>query len=108
MKNFIQDGKTITVTLAAAILSGAAMLIGALVGVACTDGAIGDKVAFNLEGVYTLPKAVGAVSQGAILYWDDTAKVVTTSSASGANFKIGHAFAAALSGDATLPVKLSR
>jgi predicted RecA/RadA family phage recombinase len=108
MKNFIQDGRTITVTLAAAILSGAAMLIGALVGVAVTDGAIGDKVAFNLEGVYTLPKAAVAISLGVVLYWDDTAKVVTTSSASGANFKVGHAFTAQLSGDATVQVKLSR
>jgi predicted RecA/RadA family phage recombinase len=108
MKNFVQNGKTIEVTLAAAILSGAAMLIGALVGVAVTSGGIGDVVAFELEGVFTLPKAVGAVSQGAILYWDDTAKNVTTSAASGANTKIGHAWASALSGDATIDVKLSR
>jgi predicted RecA/RadA family phage recombinase len=106
MKNFVQNGKTIEVTLAAAILSGAAMLIGALVGVAVTSGGIGDVVAFELEGVFTLPKAVGAVSQGAVLYWDDTAKNVTTT-ASG-NTKIGHAWASALSGDATIDVKLSR
>jgi predicted RecA/RadA family phage recombinase len=108
MKNFVQNGKTIEVVLAADHVSGAALLIGALVGVAVTSGVTGDTVAFDLEGVFTLPKAVGAVSQGAILYWDDTAKNVTTSSASGANTKIGHAFASALSGDATLPVKLSR
>lgn len=108
MKNFVQDGKVIDVTLAAAILSGAAILIGNMVGVAVSSGAIGDTVAVDLFGVFTLSKAAGAVSQGQILYWDDTAKVVTTSSNTGANYKIGHAFAAALSGDASLPVMLSR
>lgn len=108
MKNYVQPGKTIDVVLAAAITSGAAILVGALVGVATTTGGIGDTVAVSLEGVYNLPKAVGAISQGAILYWDDTAKNVTTNAASGANTKIGHAFLAALSGDATVDVKLSR
>lgn len=106
MKNFVQNGKTIEVVLAAVITSGSALLIGALVGVAVTSGGIGDTVAVDLEGVFTLPKAVGAVSQGAILYWDDTAKNVTTTSAG--NTKIGYAWAAALSGDASIDVKLSR
>lgn len=108
MKNFIQKGKTISVLLAANIASGAAILIGAIVGVAVTSGLIGDTISVDLFGVFELPKAAGAVSQGALLYWDDTAKNVTTSSASGANAKIGYAWAAAQSGDATIQVTLSR
>lgn len=106
MKNFVQNGKTIAVTLTAAIVSGAAILVGALVGVAVQSGEIGDTISVNLTGVYTLPKAAGALSQGAVLYWDNTAKNVTAT-ASG-NTKIGHAWAAALNGDATVDVMLSR
>ena len=108
MKNFIQDGKVINVVLAAIIASGGVLQVGQLVGVAVTSGAIGDTVAIQLFGVFSLSKAAGAVSQGAILYWDDTAKNVTTSSGSGANAKIGYAWAAAQSGDATVQVTLSR
>lgn len=108
MKNYVQKGGTIDVVLAAVIASGAPLVVGALVGVAEVSGAIGDTVAVKLEGVYTLNKAVGAISQGAQLYWDDTAKNVTTSSASGANLAVGYAFAAALSADATVPVFLWR
>lgn len=109
MKNFVQDGKIINVTLAADLASGAALVVGAMVGVAVAGGKNGDtNVAVQLFGVFTLNKAAGAVSQGAILYWDDTAKNVTTNSNSGANLKIGYAWAAALTGDATIPVTLSR
>lgn len=109
MKNFVQDGKIINVTLGADLADGAVLLIGALVGVAVVGGKNGDtNVAIQLFGVFTIAKAAGAISQGAILYWDDTAKNVTTSSNSGANFKIGHAWAAAQSGDATVNVMLSR
>lgn len=108
MKNFIQDGKVINVVLAAIIASGGVLQVGQLVGVAVTSGAIGDTVAIQLFGVFTINKAAGALSQGALLYWDDTAKNVTTSSASGANAKIGYAWASAQSGDATVQVTLSR
>jgi predicted RecA/RadA family phage recombinase len=105
MKNFVQNGKTIEVTLAANIASGAALLIGTLLGIAVTSGVIGDVVVFNTEGVYDLPKAAGAITLGAAVYWDDTAKNITTT-ASG-NTLIGKCWAAAAGGDATVAVKLS-
>lgn len=105
MKNFVQNGKTIEVTLAAAITSGAALLIGTLLGVAVTSGGIGDVVVFNVEGVYTLPKDTSTVAVGVAIYWDDTAKKVTTT-ASG-NTLIGKAWEAAATGVTEVAVKLS-
>lgn len=104
MKNFIQTGSSIDVTLLAAVVSGQAFLFGSMLVIAQVAGGIGDVVSCKTEGVYSLPKAVGAISAGAILYWDDTAKKVTTSSASGANLKVGYATVAALSGDANVNV----
>jgi predicted RecA/RadA family phage recombinase len=109
MKNFIQVGDTMDVTLAGTKAAGDGHVVGALVGVLKSSGVNGDIVALALKGVYLMPKAAGqAQAQGVVLYWDDTAKVVTTNSNSGANIKIGHAFEAALAGDATTQVFLSR
>jgi predicted RecA/RadA family phage recombinase len=109
MKNFYCSGNAIDVVLAAAILSGAPILIGTLVGIATKDGAIGDTISVNLTGVFNLTKVTPqAISQGVQLYWDDTAKKVTTSDGTGANSKIGHAYAAALSADTTVYVRLER
>ena len=52
-----------------------------------------------------MPKATGAVSQGAKLYWDNTNKVLTTT-ASG-NTIVGVAAEAALSGDANAKILLN-
>lgn len=105
MKNFVQNGKMIEVTLAAVITSGTALLIGTLLGVAVTSGGIGDVINFQTEGVFDLPKAAGAITVGAAVYWDDTAKNITTT-ASG-NTLIGKCWVAAAGGDATVSVKLS-
>lgn len=108
MKNFVQRGDTIDVVLAAILASGAPIVVGTRVGVAKVAGVIGDTVAVALEGVFTLAKATGTTpGQGDVLYWDDTAKKVTTSAASGANLKIGYAWAAALTGDTSMNVLLS-
>ncbi len=105
MKNFVFSGKTIDVTLAAAVVSGAAMLIGTLLGVAVTSGGIGDVVVFNTEGVYDLPKAAGAITIGVNVYWDDTAKNITTTSSG--NTLVGKCWVGAAGGDATVSVKIN-
>jgi predicted RecA/RadA family phage recombinase len=105
MKNFVNNGKTIEITLAANIASGVALLIGTLLGVSVTSGVIGDVVVFNVEGVYTLPKDASVITLGAALYWDDTAKKVTVT-ASG-NTLIGKAWEAAATGITEVAVKLS-
>lgn len=106
MKNFIQPGEMIEVTLAAAIVSGAGMLIGTLFGVATKSGEIGDKVNFSLEGVYNLPKVtVDVMAQGAKVYWDDTAKKLTTVAMG--NSLVGVAHAAAGNGDLFVDCRLN-
>lgn len=105
MKNHVFSGRTIDVTLAANIVSGVALLIGTLLGVAVTSGVIGDVVVFETEGVYDLPKAAGAITQGALVYWDDAAKNITTTSSG--NTLIGKCWVAAGGGDATVSVKLN-
>lgn len=104
MKNFHKPGKMIPVTLAAAVVSGAPLLIGELVGIASKSGAIGDVVEFALQGVYSIAKPTAGGSghaQGTALYWDDTAKVVTEDDDSGANKLAGYSFAGAADADTT-------
>lgn len=105
MRNFIQPGKVVTVTAPYALTSGAGALVGSIFGVAEAPAASGASVNLRRTGVFTLPKATGAITQGAALYWDNTNYVVTTS-ASG-NTKIGAALTAQASGDATVQAILS-
>src|SRR3974390_2875721 len=105
MKNFVQEGDVLTVTAAAAVSGGDVVIIGDLAGIACTDAAIDESVEVNMEGVYTLPKAAGAVTQGAKLYWDSENKVVTTTA--GSNAALGHAAYAADAAGPTVQVRLA-
>lgn len=106
MKNYVQDGKTITHTPTAAVASGGAVLITALLAVAVAAVAANEAGEFTTEGVYELPKAAAdVVAVGAQLYWDDTAKEFTTTATD--NTPAGKAWAAAGNGDATVMVKIN-
>jgi predicted RecA/RadA family phage recombinase len=104
MKNFVQTGRLIPLTAPYTVTSGQGALVGSCFGVATTDCASGAEATFSVTGVFDLTKATGAITQGAKVYWDDTAKKVTTTSAS--NTLIGVATKAAASGDATVRVRL--
>ncbi|MET3892789.1 putative RecA/RadA family phage recombinase [Bosea sp. OAE506] len=105
MKNYVRDGDRIPlIAPAGGVVSGTGYLIGALFAVAVHSAAAGVEFTGQTEGVVTLPKATGAITQGALVYWDNAAKNVTTTSAG--NTKIGYAAAAQLSGDATVNVRL--
>lgn len=106
MKNFIQPGRVVTFTApAGGIQSGAGMLAGSLFGIAAATAAAGAQVEGAVEGVFELPKAADDVSFGERIYWDDTAKNVTTTATD--NTLIGAAVAAAASGAATVRVRLN-
>jgi predicted RecA/RadA family phage recombinase len=94
MRNFIQPGHTVTVTApSGGILSGAGLLTGALFGIAATTAAAGEEVEVDTVGVFDLPKAASqAWTVGQKVYWDDTAKVCTTTATS--NSLIGLAMVA--------------
>ena len=105
MKNYVQPGDTVTVVAPVAVSSGDGLLMGALFGVATGAAAINENVEMLTEGVVDLPKAAVSITQGAKVYWDNTAKNVTTTAAG--NTLIGCAIVAAAVGDATTRVRLN-
>lgn len=106
MKNFLMEGRTITLPAPYPVTSGQALQVGSIVGVASADAATGADVETVLEGVFTLAKATGAAwTVGAIIYWDNTAKNCTTTAST--NKLIGVATAAAASGDTVGNVRLN-
>lgn len=84
MKNFIQPGETLKFTApSGGVVSGGAYKIGALVVVAVADAA--EAAAFEgvVKGVFEVTKvSAQAWTEGAKIYWDDTAKKFTTVSTS--------------------------
>ncbi|WP_082434895.1 DUF2190 family protein [Pedobacter sp. Hv1] len=106
MKNKIQVGKILdyTNTTGSAITSGSLVIFGILFGVAVTDIAVGETGSVEMTGVFEFPKASGAITQGAKVYWDATAGNVTTTATS--NTAIGGCAEAAATGATTVKVLL--
>jgi len=105
VKNSIQEGEVLALAAPYAVASGGGALIGAIFGVAVTALANAEVGSFQLEGVYTLPKATGAATLGAKAYWDNTNKNVTATATS--NTLIGVFVAAYASGDTSAIVRLN-
>ncbi len=99
MKNFIQSGKTITLTAPYTVTSGAGALVGNLFGVAVDDVTNGASGEFMTEGVFDLAKDASVFAAGSRVYWDNTNKQVTITAAG--NKLIGRAIQAALTGAST-------
>lgn len=104
--NFVQEGKTLTLTPAADVANGVGYLFGAaLFGVALKTTANGAPGPFATEGVFTLGKTSAlAIAVGDRLFWDATNKVVNKTSA--AQQCIGIAVSAATNPSPTVQVKL--
>ena len=106
MKNYVQEGDTLTVLAPYAIASGTGFLIGSLFAVAVASAAIGAPVEGQMEGVFTLPKtSAQAWTVGVKVYWDDVNKCCDTSSAG--NVLIGAATAIAANPSSTGTVRLN-
>jgi predicted RecA/RadA family phage recombinase len=107
MKNFVKRGEVIDyVNLSGSdINSGDFVFVGSLFGVAQTDIANGATGAVLLKGAVILPKAAGAIAQGAKVYWITGTLNVTATATS--NTFIGYAVSAALTGDTTAEVQLA-
>ena len=106
MINFVKKGEVVTRTApVGGVVSGTAYLIGSLLVVATVDADAAAQFEGLTRGVVTLPKATGqAWTEGLKLYWDDSAKKIT--STSGGNTLVGVADAAAASADTTGDVRL--
>lgn len=106
MRNFIQDGKVLTLTAPRAVASGEGFLVGNLFAVATQPAANGAQVEGIIEGVVELT-ALGTdvAAVGARAYWDNTAFRVTTTV--GTNSLIGVFAVAKANGQATATVRLN-
>ena len=79
MKNFVAVGNILTLPAPSALASGDGVLVGAIFGVAQVSVAIGEDVPLLVTGVFELPKAPSqAWTVGALVYWDNAARVATT------------------------------
>ncbi|HEV7658827.1 MAG TPA: DUF2190 family protein [Allosphingosinicella sp.] len=104
-KNFVQPGETLPLTAPYDVVSGGGMLVGALFAVALNTALSGAAVEGRTVGVFDLAKtASNTFTQGAKVYWDNTAKTVTSTSSG--NTLIGVATQAAAGADATARVRL--
>ena len=82
MKNYIQDGDTLPLTApSGGVVGGSFYKIGLLVVCAAHDAAETVSFEARLKGVFDAPKAASpAWTEGAVVYWDDSAKNFTTTS----------------------------
>ncbi len=107
MKSYLHRGDNVTVAAAPyAVASGAGCLVGKMFGVAESAALAGAAVVLALIGVFMLAKKAGDTpAAGALVYWDDANKVVTTTAAG--NTVIGVCLAAPAAGDAQIRVRLN-
>lgn len=105
-QNYVESGDVLDYTAGSGetINSGDLIIKGDIIGVALGKATEGQVVAIAAEGVFILPKATGAITLGAKVYWDATNSNVTTT-ASG-NTLIGAAWSAQASGDTTVKVRI--
>lgn len=105
MASYSQHGRTLDYTPSSAVAAGDVVILNDLVAVAPVAIPANKLGAVAVDGVWTLPKASGAIGQGAIVYWDATNSNVTTTSSS--NKRAGKAAYAAVSGDTTIRVLIN-
>ena len=105
-KTFVQPGDTIdAVAPVGGVTSGGVVVVGNLIGVAQSSALEAETYALALTGVWTLPKASGAILVGASVWWDSSGGNVANASGSGL-YPLGCAVAAAGANDTTCLVRL--
>lgn len=100
MARYVSANYTLDYTPSTAKSAGDVVVLSDLVAVVTHDIAANKLGAVSACGVWELPKAAVAVSQGDALYWDATAGNATTTATD--NTFAGHAALAAESGDAVV------
>jgi len=106
MKNYVQDGAVLTLTAPYDVTSGQALKVGSIIGIATADAVETAAVEAITRGVVDVAKvSAQAWTVGAAIYWDDTARLFTTTSTS--NTLAGVAVAVAANPSATGRVRLN-
>jgi len=109
MKNFVSDGNVIFHVLTAAVSSGDLVLAGSLVGVAVTDGAIGEEIALTVEGVFDIPAATGATyALGVKVGFDISANEAIATGDGASDGNVGVCTEAKASGHLVVRIKLAQ
>ncbi len=101
---FVHEGAATDYTPGADVAAGDVVVQGDLVGVAKLDIKANKLGALAVQGVFDFAKAAGALAVGTIVYWDNVAKVVTTTAAG--NKQVGKVVRAAAATDATARVRM--
>lgn len=105
MKNYVQEGDTLTLTAPYARNAGDGALIGAIFGVACNDVANGSSGEFAIEGVFDITAlSTDTGAAGVKMYWDDANKRLTTTPTG--NTLVGALTKAKANGEITARVRL--
>jgi predicted RecA/RadA family phage recombinase len=105
----VQEGHAVDYTPGAAVNAGDVVVQGELVGVARTPLTAGAVGTLAVDGVFDFAKATGAgtaITVGANVYWDNTAKVATLTATG--NKLIGKCVKAAADTAATVRVRLNQ
>ncbi|EBB1560872.1 TPA: DUF2190 family protein [Salmonella enterica subsp. enterica serovar Dublin] len=104
-KNYVEDGKTIEIVATTPLKSGDLVQVGDMFAVAVTDVAAGSVGTGIAEGVFSVPKlATEDIASGKKVYLKDG--TVQTTATGGVPF-VGVAWASAVNGDESIPVKLN-
>ena len=109
MRNYVQPGDSLALAVpyAGGVTSGQGVLVGALFGVAASDGAQNAIIEAATQGVFDITKEPAlAITAGARVFWDNTNRRLTTTAAG--NFQVGLATLAALAADTTVRAVLLR
>ena len=108
MKNYVSDGEILLVTAPYNAASGTGVQVGSYVfGVACTDLVSGATGPIQTKGVFDLAKvSAQAWTAGDTVYWDNSAKLCTTTASS--NLPVGYAVAGAANPTSTGRVMLQQ
>lgn len=107
MNNYVQPGEIVTLTASGTVTAGTVYKTGSIIALALTSAATTERYTAQRTGVITYTRATGGSSawtEGVAIYWDDSAKKFTKTSAS--NTLVGVAAAATGDSDATGDVLL--
>jgi predicted RecA/RadA family phage recombinase len=101
VKNYIQPGDVLPLTApTGGVVAGTAYKIGQVLVIATASVAQGLPFEGKRQGVFEVAKvSAQAWTEGAVIYWDDTAKLFTTTATS--NLAVGFAVAAAANPSST-------
>ncbi len=94
---YVQKGEAVDYRPENAVSAGDVIVLGNLIGIARLDIGAGTLGSLAVVGVFDAPKATGAITAGAAVYWDATNHQVTTTATD--NPYLGKAILAAESAD---------